>query len=190
MGPLASAQQLVDALEGIGELQRDGRLIVGSGKRADGVGSPAGRGYFVQPTLLEAADANGATTVHQREVFAPVATLLPMTGAPPQRQERCLWPEERSSPPSTAMMKVGLASSSMQEPVALGESTSVPRRRSVRVLALVPRCPRPCMADQVGQGEVRSWAVWLEFNSTCSAWRFKVGRDLLGRLTDGSPQED
>ena len=80
MGPLASAQQLGDALEGIGELQRDGRLILGNGKRADGVGSPAGRGYFVQPTLLEAADANGATTVHQREVFAPVATLLPYDG--------------------------------------------------------------------------------------------------------------
>jgi oxepin-CoA hydrolase/3-oxo-5,6-dehydrosuberyl-CoA semialdehyde dehydrogenase len=81
MGPLASAQQLGDALEGIGELQRDGRLILGSGKRADGVGSPAGKGYFVQPTLLEAADPVGATTVHYREVFAPVATLLPYNGS-------------------------------------------------------------------------------------------------------------
>jgi len=81
MGPLASAQQLGDALEGIGELQRDVRLILGSGKRADGVGSPAGRGYFVEPTLLEAADPAGSAAVHHREVFAPVATLLPYDGS-------------------------------------------------------------------------------------------------------------
>jgi len=80
MGPLASAQQLRDAVEGIVELQRDARLILGSGQRVDGVGSPAGKGFFVQPTLLEATDPGAATTVHHREVFAPVATLLPYDG--------------------------------------------------------------------------------------------------------------
>jgi oxepin-CoA hydrolase/3-oxo-5,6-dehydrosuberyl-CoA semialdehyde dehydrogenase len=81
MGPLASSQQLEDAVAGIVELQQDARLILGSGKRVDGVGSPAGKGFFLEPTLLEAPDSRGATAVHDREVFGPVATLLPYDGA-------------------------------------------------------------------------------------------------------------
>jgi len=81
MGPLASEQQLGDALEGIAELQRDARLILGSGERTNGVGSPTGKGYFVQPTLLEADDSSRGTVIHDREVFAPVATLLPYDGS-------------------------------------------------------------------------------------------------------------
>lgn len=80
MGPLATAQQLADAVEGIAELRAEARMIVGTGDRADGVGSPAGKGFFVEPTLLEASDPGSATRVHQREVFGPVATLLPYSG--------------------------------------------------------------------------------------------------------------
>ena len=80
MGPLASSQQLEDALTGIVELRQDARLVVGSGERIDGVGSPEGKGYFVQPTLLEATEADAASAVHRREVFAPVATLVPYDG--------------------------------------------------------------------------------------------------------------
>jgi acyl-CoA reductase-like NAD-dependent aldehyde dehydrogenase len=81
MGPLATAQQLEDALAGVRRLQASARLVTGSGKRADGVGSPPGRGYFLAPTLLRAADADDAAVVHQHEVFAPVATLLPYDGS-------------------------------------------------------------------------------------------------------------
>src|SRR5215203_6158288 len=80
MGPVATAQQLADTLRGIGELQQGARIVHGSGKRTDGAGAPAGKGFFVQPTLLRSDDARGAGAVHEREVFAPVATLLPYDG--------------------------------------------------------------------------------------------------------------
>jgi oxepin-CoA hydrolase/3-oxo-5,6-dehydrosuberyl-CoA semialdehyde dehydrogenase len=80
MGPLATAQQLADTLHGIGELKEAARIVHGSGERTDGAGAPAGKGFFLQPTLLRSDDARTAGPVHHREVFAPVATLLPYDG--------------------------------------------------------------------------------------------------------------
>jgi len=87
MGPLATAQQLDDALRGIAELKRSARIVYGTGERVDGVGSPAGKGYFIAPTLLRADDAFAATAVHEREVFGPIATLLPYDGSAVQAAE-------------------------------------------------------------------------------------------------------
>jgi len=80
MGPLATAHQLHDAVEGIAELGRAARVVHGTGQRIDGAGSPAGKGFFVAPTLLRSEDARSAGAVHEREVFGPVATLLPFDG--------------------------------------------------------------------------------------------------------------
>lgn len=80
MGPLATRNQLADAEAGVAELGGVARIVLGSGERVSGVGSPAGKGYFFAPTLLQAHDAREATPVHEREVFAPVATLLPYDG--------------------------------------------------------------------------------------------------------------
>ncbi len=52
MGPLAHGGQLRDAMDGIAELLATARLVHGSGGRAAGVGAPAGKGFFVEPTLL------------------------------------------------------------------------------------------------------------------------------------------
>jgi oxepin-CoA hydrolase/3-oxo-5,6-dehydrosuberyl-CoA semialdehyde dehydrogenase len=81
MGPLATAGQLAVALEGLAELRQAARLVHGSGARADGAGSPPGKGHYLGPTLLLAGDGAGAGPIHSREVFAPVATLLPYSGA-------------------------------------------------------------------------------------------------------------
>ena len=80
MGPLATAAQLDDAIAGAAELMAEAAAVRGGGGRIDGVGSPAGKGYFFAPTLLEAADARAVDAVHRREVFAPLATLLPYDG--------------------------------------------------------------------------------------------------------------
>jgi oxepin-CoA hydrolase/3-oxo-5,6-dehydrosuberyl-CoA semialdehyde dehydrogenase len=80
MGPLATADQLRDTLDGIAELLATTDLVHGSGRRIDGVGAPAGRGFFVGPTLLHSAVPREKTPVHYREVFGPVATLLPYDG--------------------------------------------------------------------------------------------------------------
>jgi oxepin-CoA hydrolase/3-oxo-5,6-dehydrosuberyl-CoA semialdehyde dehydrogenase len=82
MGPLATRSQLDDALEGVAALGREARIIVGDGRRTDGRGSPEGRGYFLAPTLLRTNDARTAVEAHRREVFGPVATLMPYDGSP------------------------------------------------------------------------------------------------------------
>ena len=81
MGPLANDQQLVDALRGIEELEADGAVIVhGTGQRAKGIDAEEGKGYFVKPTLLRHDDPKDADLIHRREVFGPVATLMPYSG--------------------------------------------------------------------------------------------------------------
>jgi len=87
MGPLATAQQLGDAEDGVAELAEEAEIVHGTGRRADGAGAPAGQGYFFPPTLLRADDARGAEAVHRREVFGPVATLLPYDGSPADAAE-------------------------------------------------------------------------------------------------------
>ncbi len=77
MGPLATANQLEDALRGLAELQKGARIVHGKAGRADGVGVPEGKGFFLAPTLLRSDDPATAGPVHDREVFAPVATILP-----------------------------------------------------------------------------------------------------------------
>lgn len=80
MGPLATEAQLRDAEAGVAELVDGGaKLVRGSGRRVDGEGSPAGKGYFFDGTLLTAEDLT-SEQVHSREVFAPVATLVPYDG--------------------------------------------------------------------------------------------------------------
>ncbi len=76
MGPLATAGQLEDALRGLAELQKGARIVHGKAERTDGAGVPAGKGFFLAPTLLRSDDAAAAGPVHDREVFGPVATLL------------------------------------------------------------------------------------------------------------------
>jgi oxepin-CoA hydrolase/3-oxo-5,6-dehydrosuberyl-CoA semialdehyde dehydrogenase len=84
MGPLATAEQLRDTLDGIAELLATCELVHGSGRRIDGVGAPEGRGFFVGPTLLRCAAPLERGPVHHREVFGPVATVLPYDGSAAQ----------------------------------------------------------------------------------------------------------
>ena len=87
MGPLATAAQLDDAIAGAAELSAEAAVVFGAGGRVDGIGSPAGKGYFFAPTLLEAADARAVDAIHRREVFAPLATLLPYDGSTAEAAE-------------------------------------------------------------------------------------------------------
>ncbi|MGQ0652754.1 MAG: 3,4-dehydroadipyl-CoA semialdehyde dehydrogenase [Betaproteobacteria bacterium] len=64
MGPLATAEQLADALKGIQRL--GGKIAFGDGKRF------GEKGFFVAPTLVEAP----GEAVHQHEVFGPIASLI------------------------------------------------------------------------------------------------------------------
>lgn len=81
MGPLATAQQLADAVERVAQLAAVAGVVHGDGTRVDGKGAEAGRGWFFGPTLLRARGVDGIDPVHHVEAFAPVATLVPYDGA-------------------------------------------------------------------------------------------------------------
>ena len=80
MGPLATAGQLNDAVEGVAKLAREAEIVHGTGKRVDGRGAQSGTGWFFGPTLLRVADSEAAHEVHRHEVFGPVSTLCPYSG--------------------------------------------------------------------------------------------------------------
>jgi len=79
MGPVATAAQRDDVREGISALARDGRLVLGSAE-VDAVGAPPGKGFYVSPALVELEEGAEAPAVHGREVFGPVATIVPYSG--------------------------------------------------------------------------------------------------------------
>lgn len=82
MGPLATAGQLKDAVNGVAQLAEVAEIVHGSGSRCDGVGAPAGKGYFFGPVLLRARPDAPDAVIHELEVFGPVATVIPYTGDP------------------------------------------------------------------------------------------------------------
>ena len=82
MGPLATADQLQDTIAGVTALAAEAVIVHGSGDRVDGVGVDPGKGYFFGTTLLRAEDGRSASGAHEREVFGPVATILPYDGSP------------------------------------------------------------------------------------------------------------
>ena len=79
MGPLATAAQLEDVREGVSLLARDGRLVFGQAE-VKAVGTPEGKGFFSSPVLVEVEPGADAPSVHGREVFGPVATIVPYSG--------------------------------------------------------------------------------------------------------------
>jgi oxepin-CoA hydrolase/3-oxo-5,6-dehydrosuberyl-CoA semialdehyde dehydrogenase len=51
------------------------------------VGAPHGKGFFVSPALVELEAGAEAPAVHGREVFGPVATVIPFAGGAPEAVE-------------------------------------------------------------------------------------------------------
>jgi oxepin-CoA hydrolase/3-oxo-5,6-dehydrosuberyl-CoA semialdehyde dehydrogenase len=81
MGPLASAAQLEDVRSGVGDLAACGQIVFGAVERVErGDGGDADAGCFLGPILLQCDYPREAATVHHREVFGPVATLMPYDG--------------------------------------------------------------------------------------------------------------
>jgi len=74
MGPLANGNQLADVREGVGKLAAEGKPAFGSAAPLQG------KGFFISPVLMEFTKDALAASVHGREVFGPVASLLPYSG--------------------------------------------------------------------------------------------------------------
>ncbi len=77
MGPVSTAQQLKDARAGIAKLETCAKVVLGGKDPIDGIGAPAGKGFFVAPTLLVGDAPKAGDAVHSHEVFAPVVTVMP-----------------------------------------------------------------------------------------------------------------
>ncbi len=78
MGPVATKKQRDDALTGIDRLVRTGAKAVTGGKApAQTIGVEAGKGFFVDATLLEVESPDAVADVHAIEVFGPCTTLVP-----------------------------------------------------------------------------------------------------------------
>jgi len=76
MGPLVSAAQLKNVISGIERLGTEGQRLAGKPERI------SEKGFFVSPALFQIEGEGKA--VHEREVFGPVASLLPYTENPAQ----------------------------------------------------------------------------------------------------------
>ncbi|NJC34440.1 oxepin-CoA hydrolase/3-oxo-5,6-dehydrosuberyl-CoA semialdehyde dehydrogenase [Sphingomonas jejuensis] len=72
MGALASERQLRDVRAAVADLAREARIVWG-----DPEATPAPGGAFMSPVLLRCDTPWDAATVHDREAFGPVATLMP-----------------------------------------------------------------------------------------------------------------
>lgn len=81
MGPVSTAAQLRDVLAGIRALSEGARVVTGGPDRVDGRHAPAGKGFFVAPTVVRASDGRAPGAVHDLEVFGPCVTLLPYDGS-------------------------------------------------------------------------------------------------------------
>ncbi len=86
MGPLATRRQQQHVREGIDQLARDGRLVLGTSE-VRAVGAPEGKGFFAAPALVELEPGATGASVHAREVFGPVATIVPYSGTPSEAAE-------------------------------------------------------------------------------------------------------
>ena len=86
LGPLATAQQLTDAVAGVAKLSEHADLVHGTGQRVDGQGADAGKGYFFAPCVLRARDAE-AEVLHSHEVFGPVTTVFAYDGSAPSASD-------------------------------------------------------------------------------------------------------
>ena len=79
MGPVATSTQLADVRAGIERLAAESSYAIGADPFQP-LGAPAGKGFFVQPTLFFSNDAARENAVHAHEVFGPCASVLGYEG--------------------------------------------------------------------------------------------------------------
>jgi oxepin-CoA hydrolase/3-oxo-5,6-dehydrosuberyl-CoA semialdehyde dehydrogenase len=90
MGPLATRQQLLDARQGVGELESGAAIAFGNAMAVEAVGA-SGKGFFMGPVLLVSRSPDPRDAVHRREVFGPVATVVAYDGTAGQAAEMASW---------------------------------------------------------------------------------------------------
>jgi len=83
MGPVSTADQKRDVLDGISKAAAEAKSVFGGTGAVEAL-APAGKGFFVGPVLLRCDDPASAQFIHSHEIFGPAATLLPIAAGSPQ----------------------------------------------------------------------------------------------------------
>jgi len=84
MGPVVSARQRDDVLEGLARLSGCVERVAGEGRPSELHGVDGDKGFFVDAHIFKASDpaaALAADAVHDHEVFGPAVTILPYDGS-------------------------------------------------------------------------------------------------------------
>jgi oxepin-CoA hydrolase/3-oxo-5,6-dehydrosuberyl-CoA semialdehyde dehydrogenase len=76
MGPLVDRAALESARRGIEELNRETEVVSGNPQRTRFEGEGTERGFFMEPILLRATNVEESRSIHEIEIFGPVATIL------------------------------------------------------------------------------------------------------------------
>jgi len=82
LGPLATRQQRDDLHAGCARLRKSCEVAFGVERPATLIDVPAGKGFFAGPMLFVARDAKAIDEAHRDELFGPVTTIVPCSGAP------------------------------------------------------------------------------------------------------------
>lgn len=82
MGPVVTRSQQAAAFDGIGKLAQEADVLTGGATPPTIDGIDPAKSAFVAPTLMRVADASKSKTVHDIEVFGPVATIIPYKSEP------------------------------------------------------------------------------------------------------------
>lgn len=77
MGSLVSHQQVNAVKESINDLAKEAQIVYGSLDKIETIGADAKKGAFISPILLRTDNPFQNTTIHEREAFGPVSTIMP-----------------------------------------------------------------------------------------------------------------
>ena len=77
MGSLVSKQQVEAVRNSVQDIAKEAQIVYGSLDKIETIGADATKGAFVSPIVLRADHPFENTTVHEREAFGPVSTIMP-----------------------------------------------------------------------------------------------------------------
>ncbi|WP_115462217.1 phenylacetic acid degradation bifunctional protein PaaZ [Winogradskyella aurantiaca] len=77
MGALISQQQVQAVKDSVSDLAKEAEIVYGHLDKIDTFGADATKGAFISPIVLRTDNPFKSLTVHEREAFGPVSTIMP-----------------------------------------------------------------------------------------------------------------
>ena len=77
MGSLISKEQVEEVRNSVSEIARKAKIVYGNLDKIETIGADAKKGAFISPILLREDHPFDNLSVHEREAFGPVSTIMP-----------------------------------------------------------------------------------------------------------------